>query len=62
MYDFHHNYKKKYNDKAELLFSDTDSLIYKIETEDVYKDFWSDEDKFDNSEHELRNSKQKLTQ
>ena len=50
MYDFHHNYiKKKHNDKAKLLFTDTDSLTYEIETEDVYKNFWSD--KFDNSEY-----------
>ena len=52
MYDFHYNYiKKKYNDKVKLLFTDTDSLTYEIETEDVYKDFWSDKDKFDNSEY-----------
>ena len=52
MYDFHYNYiKKKYDDKAKLLFTDTDSLTYEIETEDAYKDFWSDKDKFDNSEY-----------
>ena len=52
MYDFHHNYiKKKYNDKVKLLFKDKDSLTCEIETEDVYKDFWSDKDKFDNSEY-----------
>ena len=52
MYDFHYNYiKKKCNDKAKLLFTDTDSLTYEIETEDVYKDFWSDYDKFDSSEY-----------
>ena len=43
--------KKKYNDKAKLLFTDTDSLTYEIETEDAYKDFWSDKDKFDMSEY-----------
>ena len=52
MYDFHYNYiKKKYNDKAKLLFTDTDSLTFEIETEDAYKDFWSDKDKFDDSEY-----------
>ena len=51
MCDFYYNYiKKKYNDKAKLLFTDTDSLTYEIKTEDVYKDFWSDKDKFDNRE------------
>ena len=50
MYDFHYNYiKKKYGSKAKLLFTDTDSLTYEIEAEDVYQDFWNDKDKFDNS-------------
>ena len=52
MYDFHYNYiKKKYGDKARLLFTDTDSLTYEIEAEDVYKDFWNDKDIFDNSDY-----------
>ena len=52
MYDFHYNYiKKKYGDKARLLFTDTDSLTYEIEAEDAYKDFWNDKDKFDNSNY-----------
>ena len=52
MYDFHHNYiKKKYGDRAKLLFTDTDSLTYEIEAEDVYQDFWYDKDKFDNSDY-----------
>lgn len=51
MYDFHYNYvRQKYGDKAKLLFTDTDSLTYEIQTEDVYKDFWCDKDKFDNSD------------
>ena len=52
MYDFHYNYiKKKYGDKAKLLFTDTDSLMYEIQTKDAYKDFWSDKEKFDNSDY-----------
>ena len=52
MYDFHYNYiKKKYGDKAKLLFTDTDSLTYEIEAEDVYRDFWNDKDRFDNSDY-----------
>ena len=52
MYDFHYNYiKDKYGDKAKLLFTDTDSLTYEIEAKDVYKDFWNDKDKFDNSDY-----------
>ena len=52
MYDFHYNYiKKKYNNRARLLFTDTDSLTHEIEAEDVYKNFWSDKDMFDNSNY-----------
>ena len=52
MYDFHYNYiKKKYNNRASILFTNTDSLTHEIEAEDVYKDFWDDKDMFDNSDY-----------
>ena len=53
MFDFHYNYiKKKYKDKAELLFTDTDSLMYHIHTDDFYKDKFHDiETKFDTSDY-----------
>ncbi|KAL9965086.1 hypothetical protein ACROYT_G028833 [Oculina patagonica] len=52
MYDFHYNYiKEKYANKAKLLFTDTDSLTYEIQAEDVYKDFFDDKEKFDNSDY-----------
>ena len=51
MYDFHYGYmKKKFGDRAELLMTDTDSLVYLIMTEDFYKDINNDvEEKFDTS-------------
>ena len=52
MYDFHYNYiKEKYANKAKLLFTDTDSLTYEIETEDAYQDFRCDKVKFENSDY-----------
>ena len=53
MYDFHYNYiKPKYDNRAKLLFTDTDSLAYEIETEDFYRDISSDvKSKFDTSNY-----------
>ena len=53
MYDFHYNYiKKKYGDNAKPLFTDTDSLMYEIKTEDFYKDISGDvKDRFDTSDY-----------
>ena len=53
MYDFHYNYiKRKYEDKAIVLFTDTDSLKYLIQTEDFYKDISEDaKDRFDTSDY-----------
>ena len=53
MYDFHYKYiKKKYGEKVELLFADTDSLMYEIKTNDFYKDISEDIEKmFDTSNY-----------
>ena len=53
MYEFHYNYmKKKYGNNAKLLYTDTDSLIYEIQTEDFYVDIARDVDLwFDTSEY-----------
>ena len=53
MYDFHYNYIiPKYGNKAKLLFTDTDSFLYELETEDFYKDISGNvRDRFDTSEY-----------
>ena len=54
MFDFHYRYiKEKYHNKAELLFTDTDSLMYYIKTKDFYKDISPDIlTKFDTSDYD----------
>ena len=48
MYEFHYDYiKNKYDNKSKLLFTDTDSLMYEIKIEDVYKDLSSDKEMLD---------------
>ena len=53
MFDFHYNYiRKKYDNKAELLMTDTDSLMYHIQRDDVYHDIKKDvKKKFDTSNY-----------
>ena len=55
MYDFHFNHMKAkypYADQLRLLFTDTDSLAYAMQTNDIYKDMAVD-DKYDFSEYPL---------
>ena len=52
MCEFHCDYmKNKYDNKSKLLFTDTDSLMYEIKTEDVYEYFSSDKEMFDFSNY-----------
>ena len=53
MFDFHYKYiKQKYGDNAKLLFTDTDSFLYEIKTDDFYKDISGDvRDRFDTSDY-----------
>ena len=50
MYDFHYNFIKK-NFDAELLFTDTDSLAYKIKSKNVYEKFFKCKHLFDLSNY-----------
>ena len=53
MYDFHYGFMRKtYADNARLLFIDTDSLAYDIQTEDFYNDIAPHvQEKFDTSNY-----------
>jgi len=43
MYKFWYGYvKEKYGDSAKFGYMDTDSFIFEVETEDIYKDMLSD--------------------
>ena len=54
MYEFWYDYMKaKYKKKAKLCYTDTDSFIIHIKTEDFYKDISDDVNKrFDTSNYE----------
>jgi hypothetical protein len=52
MYDFHYNVmKKRYGENLKLLFTDTDSLCYEIQTDDFYSDIKDQSDLYDFSEY-----------
>ena len=52
MYDFHYNFIKDfYGQRAKLLFTDTDSLTYEIQTDDLYDDMLQSLDFFDTSDY-----------
>ena len=53
MYDFHYNHMmEKYGpERAKLLFTDTDSLIYHITAEDLYQDMKEDQHLYDTSNY-----------
>jgi len=52
MYKFHYEYvKEKFKGRAQLLFTDTDSLVYDIQSEDLYAELFEDRGKFDFSDY-----------
>ena len=54
MYEFRYNHLKvKYGDKIQLIYTDTDSLVIEVETEDIYKDMYQDSHLYDFSEYPI---------
>jgi hypothetical protein len=52
MYDFHYNHMKAaYGQGAKLLFTDTDSLCYEVQTHDIYADMGKNIDLYDTSDY-----------
>ena len=55
MYEFHFDYlKNKYGSKSRLSFTDTDSFMYEIQTENVYGDFSKNKEMFDFSNYSAK--------
>lgn len=53
MYDFYYNQMKaQYGDRVELLYTDTDSLLLEIQTEDVYRDMGQHAGLYDTSNYQ----------
>ena len=59
MYEFQHGYiKLKYGDKARLCYTDTDSLVIYVETEDFSKDIAGDVEKwFDTTNYDEKDQR-----
>ena len=57
MYDFYYNkLKAQYGESCQLLYTDTDSLLLEIQTEDVYKDMAQNQTLYDTSDTTPRNT------
>ena len=57
MYKFYYDHiKNKYDKKSKLLFTDIDSLMYEIKTEDVYEDFSSNKEMLDFSNYSTKSN------
>ena len=52
MYEFWYDHlKNKYNDIVELIYTDTDSFIIGVKTNDIYKDMFENKNLYDFSEY-----------
>ncbi|KYN29064.1 hypothetical protein ALC57_01510 [Trachymyrmex cornetzi] len=56
LYEFHHEYMSPmYRDKCKIMYTDTDSLIYRIECDDAYETMKRDIARFDTSDYPADN-------
>ncbi|KAL6429482.1 hypothetical protein ACFW04_008266 [Cataglyphis niger] len=56
LYEFHYEYMLPlYRDKCGIMYTDTDSLIYRVECEDIYENIKRDIDRFDTSDYAADN-------
>ena len=51
MYDFYYNQLKQQYPSCNLLYTDTDSFIIHVETDDVYKDIKDNQSQYDTSNY-----------
>ncbi|XP_036140462.1 uncharacterized protein LOC118644854 [Monomorium pharaonis] len=57
LYEFHHEYMLPlYRDKCRVMYTDTDSLIYLVECEDIYETMKRDIARFDTSDYPVDNA------
>ena len=62
MYQFWYDHlKNKYNNKVELVYTDTDSFIIQVETDDIYKDMLEDKKLYDFSEYPINHQNYDIT-
>ena len=55
MYEFHYDYiKNKCGNNSRLLFTDTDSVMYKIKNGNVYEDFGNNKEMFEFSNYSTK--------
>ena len=55
MCEFHYDHiENKYANKSRLFFTNTDSLMYEIKTEDTYEDFSNNKEMFDFSNYSTK--------
>ena len=62
MYEFWYDHLKvKYDDKIQLIYTDTDSFVIEVETDDIYKDMYEDRHLYDFSDYPTNHPNFSLT-